>query len=727
MRRAWIVVLSVFPVIFFTSSFYAQVPVLIGNNIDVSSGLTLVRRSPSVAYNSANNEYLIVWFDLRNQATTDDDVFGQRVSADGNLLGGNIPIAIEIGSQFNPFVSYNSIDNNYLVAWESQFGRPGSPDFNDAFGRLVSNAGIPLGGPFHISDGGLEISSAYNPTDNEYLVTGRVFASGPVPGIFGQIVSNGGSLVGGGIVISTVDAPAPNGQVIYNPTINEYFATWRDQVDQNLKGHRISATGVLMGTPILISPLFPESSNPTASIAFDPATNRYLIVFARLQGTEIWGQFVSSSGGLIGSNFLIQAVSSPIDTPTVAHSSIDNVFFLVWRDGNDVIGQLLSETGGVLGSPLIIANGTAGGAGFLKPPTTVHNTTTGDFLVVWRDNRNIPQGEEDIFAQLVGIGRSTKLTYTGDTSGDFHDPVTLSATLTLSGTSTPLANQTITFSLGTQSCRGVTSTTGTAACTLTLNQIAGPYTANASFAGSDVLQASSASAQLTITREETTLSYTGDTVIADQTPAHLSGVLPEDGLVPIAGRTVVFTLGTSGSAQTCTAMTNAAGAAACTIFPVNQPSGTGVVAGNFAGDAFYLPSSASTTTIIFAFLSQGAFVLSDTTAVVGPTVEFWGADWSRQNVLSGGIVPNAFKGFASTISTNPPTCGDTWLSTPSNSSKPPDTLPPFMGVLVSTTVGTSGSTVSGNVPKIVVVKTNAGYAPDPGHPGTGALVAVYCK
>src|SRR5207247_9552418 len=177
MRRAWIVVLSVFPVIFFTRSFYGQVPVLIGNNIDVSSGLTLVRRSPSVAYNSANNEYLIVWFDLRNQATTDDDVFGQRVSADGSLLGGNIPIAIEIGSQFNPFVSYNSIDNNYLVAWESQFGRPGSPDFKDAFGRQVSNASITLGGPLHSSDRGLELSSAFNAEDRENLVSGRVFAT----------------------------------------------------------------------------------------------------------------------------------------------------------------------------------------------------------------------------------------------------------------------------------------------------------------------------------------------------------------------------------------------------------------------------------------------------------------------------------------------------------------------------------------------------------------------
>src|SRR5207237_4314607 len=151
-----------------------------------------------------------------------------------------------------------------------------------------------------------------------------------------------------------------------------------------------------------------------------------------------------------------------------------------------------------------------------------------------------------------------------------------------------------------------------------------------------------------ITKEETTLSYTGDTVIANNTTAHLSGVLLEDGTVPIAGRTVVFTLGTGATAQSCSGVTDGAGVAACDIFPVNQPFGAGVVAANFAGDAFYLPSSASATTIIFAFLAQGAFVLGDQTAVVGPnTVEFWGDDWSFENVLSGGIAPNSFKGFAS--------------------------------------------------------------------------------
>src|SRR5262249_38401500 len=166
-------------------------------------------------------------------------------------------------------------------------------------------------------------------------------------------------------------------------------------------------------------------------------------------------------------------------------------------------------------------------------------------------------------------------------------------------------------------------------------QAAGGYTVTAEFGGVNAnFSVTNPATALTVTKEDTTLSYTGDTVIANNTTAHLSGVLLEEGVVPIAGRTVVFTLGTGRSAQTCSGTTNATGLAKCNIFPVNQPFGAGVVADSFAGDAFYLPSSNQATTIIFAFLAQGAFALGDKTAVVGPnTVEFWGADWSDQNVL----------------------------------------------------------------------------------------------
>jgi hypothetical protein len=452
MQRPWIPVLSVILITFFTDNLYAQVPTqptlkLIGNNIDLSSGLTLQRLSPSVAYNSADNEYMVVWFDLRAVATTGNDVFGQRLSADGRLLGENIPIINEVGAQFDPFVVYNSIDNNFLVAWGSQFDGPGSLDFNDAFGRLISSTGVPLGGALPVSDAGLEISSAYNSTTNDYLVTGRVFASGPVPGIFGQIVSNVGSLVGGAIVISTAGAPGPNGQVVYNPNTNEYFATWRDQEELNLKGQRISADGDVIGNPLIISSEFPEPSNPTASVAFDPSNNRYLIVFAGFQGTNILGQFVSSAGALIGSNFLIRKVSARTATPSVVHSSINDVFFVVWLDSGDILGQLLSETGVVIGTPLVIAKETASSG-----PRAVHNTRTGDFLVVWPDDRNVSQGVQDIFGQLVGVKSDTTppvitITATPDTLWPPNGklvPVTIAGTIMAAGSGVSTATYAVT-------------------------------------------------------------------------------------------------------------------------------------------------------------------------------------------------------------------------------------------------------------------------------------------
>ena len=49
-----------------------------------------------------------------------------------------------------------------------------------------------------------------------------------------------------------------------------------------------------------------------------------------------------------------------------------------------------------------------------------------------------------------------------------------------------------------------------------------------------------------------------------------------------------------------------------------------------------------------------------------------------------------------------------------------------MGVLVSSSAAKSGSAITGKTKKIVVVKTDAGYSPNPGHNGTGTYVATYC-
>jgi hypothetical protein len=308
---------------------------------------------------------------------------------------------------------------------------------------------------------------------------------------------------------------------------------------------------------------------------------------------------------------------------------------------------------------------------------------------------------------------------------DYHDDVTLRASVVPTGVA-----GSVTFFIDGLNVGAASYNSGTGVATLVYNitQIPGPHIIRADFTSANVLYLdSSGTNTLTVTKEETTLSYTGDTVIANGGTATMSGVLLEDGLVSIAGRTVTFTLGSGGSAQTCNGVTNASGIATCAITPVAQPLGPGVVGDVFAGDAYYLPSSASANTIIFAFLAKGAFDIGDLNAPIGTGVTFWDAQWSKLNTLSGGAAPPSFKGFASTLTAEPPNCGIIWTTGPGNSSDPPAiTLPSYMGVLVSTKVLKSGSAVSGDVLSIVVVKTNPGYAANPGHAGTGVIVAQFC-
>jgi PKD domain len=134
------------------------------------------------------------------------------------------------------------------------------------------------------------------------------------------------------------------------------------------------------------------------------------------------------------------------------------------------------------------------------------------------------------------------------------------------------------------------------------------------------------------------------------------------------------------------------------------------------------------TVLIFAFApGGGSFVAGDNSSGVGKTVTFWGAQWAKSNSLSGGDAPASFKGYAQTPAT--PTCGTAWSSDPGtgNSSAPPaGPLPAYMGVIAAGSAQQNGQSISGTTPHIVVVKTNAGYAPDPGHAGTGAVVAQVC-
>jgi hypothetical protein len=270
----------------------------------------------------------------------------------------------------------------------------------------------------------------------------------------------------------------------------------------------------------------------------------------------------------------------------------------------------------------------------------------------------------------------------------------------------------------------MTNINGVASCTITPNQAAGSYSLTATFAGDASNAGSSASTSFVITKEETTVAFTAlsPTVIANGHLTTFSAILKEDGVGPISGRILTITLGNSGTTQTCTGTTDASGIAACSIL-VNQPLGPNTVVASFTADVFYLSSSASESATLFAFLQNGSMVIGNLNGAVGSAVQFWGAQWAKLNSLTGGSAPDSFKGFADTA---PQGCGGSWISSPGNSSGPPLNVPSYMGVIASSSVFMSGSTISGDVPTIIVVKTNAGYGSDPGQTGTGTVVAVFC-
>ena len=234
---------------------------------------------------------------------------------------------------------------------------------------------------------------------------------------------------------------------------------------------------------------------------------------------------------------------------------------------------------------------------------------------------------------------------------------------------------------------------------------------------------------LTVNRAPTTTLADGR-MIANNGAGVITATLLDINSLPIANRALTLTLGAGAGAQACGATTDAAGKASCRINQVMQPLGPATVAGSFAGDANYLASAGSAPTLIFEYpagVGGGGFVIGYLNATVGKQVTFWGAQWAKSNALSGSATPSSFKGFVNQSSTNPASCGGTWTTGPGNSSGPPSGVPEYMAVIASSSVTKSGSTISGNVSQIVIVKVTPGYSSNPGHAGTGTVVAVLCR
>jgi hypothetical protein len=305
---------------------------------------------PAVAYNSAGNEYLVVWEGEDNTGPLvqeEFEIFGQRVSATGAEIGTDLRLS-DMGPDGNvnydawdPAVAYDSVDNEYLVVWAGDDDTGGlTYDEDEIFGQRVNAAtGAEIGTDLRLSDMGPDGSRyydardpavAYNSANNEYLV---VWASDDDTGalvdeeceIFGQRVEadTGAEIGANDFRLSDI---GPDGDATYdarNPAVayvsadNEYLVVWEGEDNTGalvsrefeIYGQRAEAdTGIEIDTDLRLSDMGPDGDTTYdalyPAVASSSAGNEYLVVWYGDDDTgdlvdeehEIFGQRVDFNG-----------------------------------------------------------------------------------------------------------------------------------------------------------------------------------------------------------------------------------------------------------------------------------------------------------------------------------------------------------------------------------------------------------------------------------------------
>lgn len=269
-----------------------------------------------VAFDGTN--YLLVWDDTvsavdMNQKT----IYGQFVSTSGTNVGSMFQISS--GATVKNIDAIVFDGTNYLVIWtDDRKTLPNDPEATpgawDIYGQLVSKSGTLVGANFKISGtAGKNGAVAFDGTNYLVIWNEDVYDTD----VNGKLISKSGTAASAEFVVNANSYPSDNHLAVAFDGTN-YLAVWPDEVSTgnwDLFGQLIDKSGNKVGSAITVSNAA-VAHIPT--IAFD-GTN-YLVTWTDMrndannnitcdagEGTcwDIYGQYVSKSGTLVGSEFVI--------------------------------------------------------------------------------------------------------------------------------------------------------------------------------------------------------------------------------------------------------------------------------------------------------------------------------------------------------------------------------------------------------------------------------------
>ncbi|WP_157758287.1 Ig-like domain-containing protein [Cystobacter fuscus] len=339
--------------------------------------------SPAVAFDGT--DYLVVWTDERNLATTKADLYGTRVTSAGVVVTpSGLAISTAAGDQNSPMVASNGTD--FFVVWTDE--RNLATTKADLYGTRVTSAGVV------VTPSGLAISTAtgdqYGPAvasnGTDYFVVWEDKRTGVEQDIYGTRVTNTDTVISpSGLALTT----ATGGQ--YSPSVAsngaDYLVVW-ESAEDDIEALRVTGSGGVEGPPRIIL----NSSESRFSPEVTSNGTDYLVVWGYGSSSMpvnwgVGGARVTSTGEAVGiwSLGIYDHGRDSQLQPTVASDGTS--YFVVWMDPPSTVDNRFNVYGrrvvdGDVGMSLVRISTSANAQ---EQPAVASNGT--DFLVVWEDQR----------------------------------------------------------------------------------------------------------------------------------------------------------------------------------------------------------------------------------------------------------------------------------------------------------------------------------------------------
>ncbi len=299
---------------------------------------------PHVAHNPAADEYLVVWSEVTSPSTG-FEIYGRRLSGTGGQLATPILVSRDTNAvnEGRPRIMFNPISGDYLVVWHAFTGGVWR-----IWGQRLAANGALLGGNFTISDG-LGVAQnpriALNTVANQYLVVWQDGRNNRID-VYGERVGAGGGLVGGNLPISTATGNKDRCDAAYSPFRNEYLVVWGDTRSggQDIWAQRLDATGAGAGAPFVV--IASTVSEVAPSVAYDVWSHEFLVTWWALnQSTDydICARRVPAEGQPTIPSFAVSGALEMQSRAELVQNTNNTEFLIYWQDfrngSYDIFGQ----------------------------------------------------------------------------------------------------------------------------------------------------------------------------------------------------------------------------------------------------------------------------------------------------------------------------------------------------------------------------------------------------